>query len=448
MNIVAVAIDTLSARHMSCYGYHRKTTPFIDELARRSTLFETMYCCGIPTSPSFASFYTGQYPITHGIVSHGGMRPLPKEAPWFVKLLRRAGYATCAVDKLNTVEEWFTRGYEFYIDPQGPTQVSQQWPVGFAQQTEWPTFNRRAIPWLQSHAAEKFFLFVHYWDPHTAYMPPEEYRSLFYDGDPTDPSNHSLDGLERYPLGEAWRKWFDELRPGITDAEYIVAMYDSEIRYVDDGVRQLLETVDELGLTDDTMVIIFSDHGEMMYRHGIYFDHHGLYDPDIHVPLIIRWPGVAEEGHRVPHLVQHIDLAPTILEAAGIEIPEQMEGTSLLPYLKGEKDDPIYPYLVSEECTRMMKWALRTDRYKFILARERDYLGNPMRELYDLEEDPCELNNVYEERRDVGREMEEILEGWIQDMMKRYRLTEDPLIANGLTLGVDFRRWVKEHGYW
>lgn len=461
MNVIVIAIDTLSARHMSCYGYHRQTTPFIDALAERSVLFESLYCPVIPTQPSFTTFYTGQYPITHGIISHGGKRYLSEEAPWFVRLLRGAGYTTGAVDVLNRWKEWFARGYEFYIDPRPDQGV---WATG--QMIDWPTFNKRAIPWLRSHADEKFFLFVHYWDPHTPYLPPEGYRNLFYDGDPTDPKHRSLDGLDRHPLGKAWRTWFDAVQPGITDAEYIVALYDSAIRYVDDGVRQLLDTVDELGLTDETMVIIFSDHGEMMYRHGIYFDHHGLYDADIHVPLIISWPGVTKGGQRVPHLVQHIDLAPTILEAVEVEIPPEievawlhkigtiptperaMEGTSLVPYLKDLKQDAIYPFLVTAECTRMKKWALRTNQYKFILAREQDYLGNPMRELYDLEHDPMELNNIYADRREIGDDMARVLESWIGEMIKRNGLTEDPLIATDLSLGSDWLKWVKVHGYW
>ncbi len=225
-------------------------------------------------------------------------------------------------------------------------------------------------------------------------------------------------------------------------------MHDSEIRYADDGVKQLLTAVDDLGLKDDTLVIVFSDHGEIMYKHGIYFDHHGLYDEDIHVPLIVRWPGQARAGVRVPHLVQHIDIAPTILDAVGIEVPDEMEGTSLVPYLKGERNDPIYPFLVTEECTRMMKWGLRTRKYKFILSRQQDYLELPPCELYDLDDDPREMNNIAEDFPEVVQEMEQTLEGWISDIMRKNGLKEDPLVSNGVTLAADWVRWIREHGYW
>jgi arylsulfatase len=424
---------------MSAYGYGRSTTPCIDEYAKDAVLFESCYCQAIPTQPAYTSVYTGQYAITHGIVSHRGARDLDRAAPFLPELLQREGYTTCAVDDLYGHKPWLARGYEFYINPPRGAQRGQT--------TSCEQYNTRAIPWLRSHAREKFFLFVHYWDPHTPYLPPERYRHLFYDGDPCDPDNRSLEGLWQHPFGREWRTWFDRLMPGITDAEYIVAMYDSEIRYVDAGVQQLLDAIEELGLSEDTLVVIFSDHGEMMYHHGLYFDHHGLYDQDIHVPLIIRSPRSNNTGRRVPHLVQHVDIAPTILDLAGIPVPDAMEGTALTPYLSGERDDPIYPFLVTEECTRMMKWGLRTDQHKYILAREQDYLGGPMRELYDLQSDPSEMANLAEACPDLAAELEHTLEGWIAHMMEKNGLTADPLVAHGLTLGAGWVEWAGTHGY-
>jgi len=222
MNILLVAIDTLSARHMSCYGYGRKTTPFMDEYAKDAALFESLYCQAIPTQPSYTSVYTGQYVITHGIVSHGGKRALARNAPFLPAILGENGYTTCAVDNLYGHKEWLARGYEFYINPRLQGKYAQAVPC--------EQYNARAIPWLKSHAGEKFFLFVHYWDPHTPYIPPEKYRDLFYEGNPCDPSNKSLEGLWQHPFGKAWKQWFEQIKPGITDAEYIVSMYESEIR--------------------------------------------------------------------------------------------------------------------------------------------------------------------------------------------------------------------------
>jgi arylsulfatase A-like enzyme len=137
-----------------------------------------------------------------------------------------------------------------------------------------------------------------------------------------------------------------------------------------------------------------------------------------------------------------------MLDAVGIPIPPAMEGRSLVPYINGSLDEPIYPYLVTEECTRMMKWAIRTDSYKFILARQQDYRRGPMRELYDLTSDPNEMENIIDQHPEVANELETTLESWITTMMKKNGLTEDPLVANGLTLGADWFEWVKKHGYW
>ena len=126
-----------------------------------------------------------------------------------------------------------------------------------------------------------------------------------------------------HPLGETWREtWFNKLGGNITDANYIEALYDSEIRYCDEGIGQLLKTLDKLGVADNTLVVLMGDHGELMYRHGVFFDHHGLYDGNLHVPLIMRGPGVTPG--RIPHMTGHVDIAPTLLDLTGVEVPAAM----------------------------------------------------------------------------------------------------------------------------
>ncbi|HIJ65196.1 MAG TPA: sulfatase [Candidatus Hydrogenedentes bacterium] len=445
MNILFIAVDTLRADHLGCYGYTRNTSPYIDAFAAESVLFEAAVAPAIPTQPAFVTLNTGQYPITHGVVAHGGA-VVPHAAPWLPKQLQQAGYTTCAIDNLAEWGRGFRRGYEFYIDP------SQQFALPINCDNR--TINRRAIPWLQQHGHEPFFLFVHYWDPHTPYLPPRAYRTLFYEGDPSDPNNRSLDGLARHPLGQTWREtWFSKLGKNITDANYIEALYDGEIRYCDEGVGQLLDALEERGLAGNTLVVLTSDHGELMYRHGIFFDHHGLYDGNIRVPLIVRLPRGTQASRRpsfdapestgplprrIPLLVTHADLAPTILELAGVPVPETMEGTSLAPLLQDQSDTPLHEFVVSLECTWQMKWCIRTFQHKFILARAEDFYGSPPRELYDLQRDPNEFHNIVEKQPDIARHLEERLESWIAQKMGQNGLTEDPLIAHGLTLG---RAW-------
>ena len=210
-------------------------------------------------------------------------------------------------------------------------------------------------------------------------------------------------------------------------------------------------------MADDTLVMVLSDHGEMMYRHGIFFDHHGLYDGNLHVPLLVRWPGRIEPGTRVSQLLDHTDLAPTLLEAAGAGMPETMEGRSFLDLLSEGGERVQHDRLITQECTWQAKWAIRTDdlgpeasakgAWKFIKAREPDMHGSPMQELYDLKRDPNEMSNLVEHRPEVAVELEEQLETWIATMMAKSGLDEDPLVAQGITLGRDWRKWAEEKGH-
>ncbi|RKY04890.1 sulfatase [Candidatus Poribacteria bacterium] len=445
MNVLLIALDTVRADHLSCYGYRYETSPNLDRLAGEGVLFERMYTPGIPTQPSYTTIFTGQYSITHGIVTHGGTKEINPKSPWLPSILQRHGYTTCAVSNLWRMKSWFARGFEFYIDPSHRSK--------YLHTVDAETINSRAIPWLEAHHKEKFFMFVHYWDAHTPYLPPPELRRKFYDGDPFDPSNESLKPLWRQPFGEWWREsWFSQLKEDdreVTDADYIRALYDAEIYYADMAVGKLLETLEKCGVADDTMVIVTSDHGELLGEHDVFFDHHGLYEGNIHTPLIFRWrAGGVTGGRRVPHFVQHVDLAPTILDAAGIPIPDSMEGKSLLPYLRGESDEPIYSRIITQECTWQAKWAIRTDEYKLIAAREPDLHNMPMRELYHLKTDPEELNNIYLERWEVAEKLEAELEGWIKRMMEKNGLSQDPLVEQGITLGRRWHRWVEEKRYW
>ncbi len=426
MNLILIAIDTLRADHLGCYGYSRETSPNLDAFAREAVVGEQHIASAIPTHPAFVTINTGQPSITHGVVAHGGHAEIPPGAPWLPRALTDAGYTTCAVDNLSRWRLDFHRGFEFYIDPTQRRTLHVN-----ADSRE---INRRVLPWLDQHHTERFYLFIHYWDPHTPYLPPRAYRRLFYEGDPCGPAHRGLEGMERHPLGRMWREtWLDKLRPGITDPEYVVALYDGEIRYCDEAVGQLLERVAKLGIEEDTAVLILGDHGEMMYRHGIFFDHHGLYDGNLRVPFLLRAPGLAPRRYR--HMTAHQDVAPTLLALAGVEPPEAMQGVELGPWLRGEREDAAHPFLVCQECTWQMKWALRTPTHKLIVAREPDRYGNPARELYDLHTDPGELRNMAEEAPGLAGQLERQLEAWLTGHMAAAGLAEDPLRAHGLTLG-------------
>ncbi len=434
MKILMIAVDSLRADRLGCYGYDRPTTPFIDTLAGHSTVFENCYAPSIPTQPSFTTMFTGQWPTTHGIVAHRGRWSLGESAPFLPEYLQRAGYATAAVDNLAVHHKpWFSRGFDVCLNP----RESGTYPNCFR-------FNELAIEWLKARGREPFFLFVHYWDPHTPYMPPGRYRDLFYSSDPTVENRGSLDDFYRRPLRTWWpsgwlgrmaSEWPDAAGAQISDIEFVRSQYDAEVRCVDDGIQELLGALDELGIEEETAVFIFSDHGEELGEHGIYFDHHGLYESDIRVPLIVRWPGVDFNGTRVRSLVQHTDLAPTVLEGAGLPVPHKMDGRSMLPFIRGEADAGIGELLLTQECTWMAKWAVCEGGWKLIVAREPDFYGNPMLELYDLNGDPGERHNLARELPGRTQEMGEILASELSRRLARGGRTEDPVVAHGITLG-------------
>ena len=420
-------MDSLRADHLSCYGYPRATSPNIDALAEQGALCEKMFVSVLPTQPSYTTFYTGQHPLTHGVIGHGGSVELSPSAPFLPEILSRAGYTTCALDSLWGEKAWFGRGYEYYINPGLRHQLNLS--------VSCEELNARAIPWLREHAGEPFFLFFHYWDPHSPYTPPQQYLDLFYQGNPVDPSNHSLDRAWAHPISALVRDSCLRLPQGVaTDAEFGVALYDAEIRHNDDGIGEILAALEELGIAENTLVLLVGDHGESLTEHGIYFEHHGLYDATLHVPFVARWPGKIPEGLRLPQMLQSHDIAPTILDAASVPRPEAMDGLSFWPLLSGQQSSGGRSKIISLEATLQAKWCLRTEQFKFILAREPDFYGTAARELYDLIQDPDETRNLVEDRPDIAARMEAELESFIAEQLRKSGKKEDPLREHGISM--------------
>jgi arylsulfatase A-like enzyme len=200
------------------------------------------------------------------------------------------------------------------------------------------------------------------------------------------------------PFRDFFASW---MPPGITDKDYVIAQYDGAIAYMDACIQTLFNQMEELGILDDTIVIINADHGETLYDHECYFDHHGLYDPTLHVPLIIHYPPKVPAGVRVAGYNQHKDLLPTVLELAEIDPGDyQMDGRSLMPMIRGDvpsHEEEIY----LTECTWMRKHGWRTPEWKLIEALEPDFHFKPPVELYNLVQDPEENENLAEKEPEV-----------------------------------------------
>ncbi len=432
MNILLIVIDTLRADHLSCYGYFRETSPTIDRLAREGVLFENFYASGIATGPGFTSIITGLYPTSHKYYITPYDIPnayqLDDNIPVLAEILWDNGYVTAAVDNLINFRshmKHFVRGYEYYMNP---TKTSR-WVHHHVIADE---VNKKAIPWIRQHSYEKFFLFLHYWDPHAPYNQPEGYRSVFKHkkGDYSDLK--ILKAKAGYEYVPGWGK-IDEIIEEVNGKS--IDLYDGEILYVDHAVAEVIETLKDEGILDDTLIIITSDHGEQLGQHGIW-GHAGLHEPVIKIPLIMRYPKKLPKGLRVNGFAQHADIVPTILELANIKVEYNFDGESLLKLIKGDKiRDFVICETWGERCIIYNNWKLIV-HYPVELQVLHEIFPKPFKkrhfgptitilkkivkkenfgyELYNLEEDPMEVINLAEERMDLVKELKQMIDEWVR----------------------------------
>ncbi len=214
---------------------------------------------------------------------------------------------------------------------------------------------------------------------------------MFYHGNECDRKNKSMKPVMAFkPFCDFFRTW---MPPGITDKDYVIAQYDGAIAYMDACIQTLLAQLERLGIADDTIVVLNSDHGETLYDHECWFDHHGIYDNTLKVPLIIRYPKKVPAGLRVAGYNQQKDLAPTLLELAGVRTDIAFDGRSLMKLVRGRKAS-FESAMYITECTWMRKHGWRTPQWKLIIALEPDFHFKPEVELYNLVEDPDENSNV------------------------------------------------------
>jgi len=431
MKVILLVIDTLRADHLGCYGYHYDTSPNIDRLAKEGVIFEKAYPTDVPTQPSFTSMFTGLRGIQTGIVSHSETENLSEQIPCFPEILSQKGVTTAAVSTLYMMRRWFARGYQYYMDPVAGLRSR-------LQQVDAEEINSMALPWIRENKDKDFFIFIHYWDPHMLYLPPKPYRRLFYQGNESDPENHSLDVLKTQPVWPFAKGHLEAIGKNITDIKYVVAQYDGEIRYADDNVGELMDLLEDLGISDETAVILTSDHGESLGEHHFYFDHHGVYETTIHVPLIIKYPQEISEGTKVKDLVQStICIAPTILNLFGIDIPRSMEGKDLIKIAKGEEkgSEEIY----SNMGIWTAKRTIRTERWKLIKTLDKSFWETPEIELYDMKEDPDETENLASERPEIVDKLELKMERWVRKKLGKRIDPLELIVSHGLPV----YRWVE-----
>lgn len=442
-NVILVVIDSLRANELDIYGESNGespksngVSPNINSLANEGVVFEDAYATWNTTDQSLTTILTGKYPLSHGIVHHGDrieQRDLVTfdntRTKTLTEILRHYGYETMAVDWMG---RWFRRGFGYYdikkknlmkriafhakyvlahIDiflqyadkrkfaipsPKDVKGVLRTFLFSkeLAEIQDAAFVTDLATELIKGIKKDNFFLFLHYWDTHTPYNCPREYQSY----------------------------------RGSDRKERLTSRYVGAIKHVDQQLGRLFRELKGRNLWDNTIVIITADHGESLTEHGIFFDHHGLYDVTIHVPLILRYPRISGKAQRIKGFVQHTDLLPTILEALNIDAEKfHLDGTSLTPLIEHSVSG-IRPFIYCEESYVQKKRAIRTERYKYICAT--DGIGycsychkihGGAEELYDLKHDPFEKVNIVEGAPGIRKD----LKGKLDDFVTYLRLKRE-----------------------
>lgn len=387
-NVMVVSIDTLRARSVGTYGYPRDTTPFLDAWAKGGTLFENVATASVTTGPSHMSLFTGLYPENHGLRT--GLDRKLDGIPTLAALFRAAGYRTAAFteDGYIVYERGFGEGFAAYTENTGDEKRGPG--------TVRTTFGQ-ARRWLRRGGRDPFFLFVHTYQVHAPFDPPPLYRELF-----------AGDGM-----------------PGPDDPVLRMQRdrYDREIRFVDDMLRDLWKTLEDTGVARDTVVVVLSDHGEEFAEHGHYQHGGAVFEETLRVPWILRGPGVPAQ-RRIAAPVSLIDVAPTLLDLAGVTSPEDLDGTSLAPALRGEAPPGERTLFAEARARRRFRrpgvgelWnpplvAVRRGDTKFIVHRPES--GTPRApERYDLARDALERSPAPVESPDL-----EPLRALVDDYLK------------------------------
>lgn len=419
-NVLLIAIDSLRAQSMSCYGSDLLTTPHIDRFAQDATLFENTFSQHVPTTSAYASMLTGRDCFGTEVVALRHQGPLTDKAPTLAELLGKAGYNTSCVGFTGNPS---SRGFDNYLNYTSWGSWEDR-PLRKAE-----NLNDVAVPELTrlEETGKPWFVMLRHMDPHAPYLPPAPYDRMFFHGNECDPDNRSMDPVMSFkPFRDFFAAW---MPPGITDRHYVDAQYHGAIAYMDACLAVLFEQLRTMGVLDDTIVVINGDHGETLYEHECWFDHHGTYDNVLHVPLIIRYPKRMPAGRRIAGYNQHKNLVPTILDLAKVKTNAKFDGPSLTRLVDG-RDASFDSEFYITECTWMRKHGWRTPEWKLIVALEPDFHFKPEVELYNLVQDPQELKNVAKKHPDIVATLRQRMQAFIARREKETGIT-NPMLTQG-----------------
>ncbi|MDP6450563.1 MAG: sulfatase, partial [Lentisphaeria bacterium] len=365
------------------------------------------------------SMLTGRDCFGTEVVALRHKGPLTDKVRTLAEIFRDNGYASTCVGFSGNPS---ARGFDSYLD-------YEAWESGAASLPKAQDLNNVALPELErlSESDRPWFVMLRHMDPHSPYLPPEPFNRIFYQGDEFDPSNKSMDPVYAFkPFRDYFMYW---IPPGVTDKDYVIAQYDGAIAYMDACIQGIFEKLEMLGVADDTIVVLNGDHGETLYDHECWFDHHGIYDVTLRVPLIIRYAKKLPAGRRIPGYNQHKDLAPTLLELAGVKTKDKFDGASLMKLVKGKATSFESEFYITE-CTWMRKHGWRTPQWKLIVALEPDFHFKPPVELYDLIKDPDENVNLADKHPDIVATLTARMEAFIAKRETTLGVT-NPMLTQG-----------------
>ncbi|MFG0284496.1 MAG: sulfatase [Phycisphaerales bacterium JB039] len=464
-NILFIFTDDHGAQAISAYGSNRNTTPNIDRIAAEGMRFDNCFVTNAICGPSRAVILTGLHSHRNGFRQNGDQFDGSQRT--FPKLLQQAGYQTAMIGKWHLGTD--PTGFDYWdiLIGQGPYYNPPMIRNGERIEREGYTtdiITDLTIDWLEGRDPDKpFFLACQHKAPHRNWQPGPDHINDFDNVQIPEPATLFDDWSGRGPAAaeqemtvahhlsdfdlkltapgnltpEQLAIWENAYGPkneafraaNLTGADRVRWMYQRYVKdylrcvaSVDDGIGRLLETLDDLGLAQNTVVIYSSDQGWYLGEHG-WYDKRWMYEESFRMPLLVRWPGVIRPGSVDEHLVQNLDFAETFLDLAGVEVPDDMQGRSLAPLFKGEdpdwRDAVYYHYYEHPGVHNVQRhYGVRTDRYKLIHFYRAGYW-----ELFDLERDPDELTSVYDDP--AYADVVEELKAELQRLRAQYGVPDD-----------------------
>jgi arylsulfatase A-like enzyme/Flp pilus assembly protein TadD len=391
-HVILISIDTCRADHLSCYGYEKQTTPNIDEVARQGVLFEQAVTPVPLTLPAHTSMLSGTVPAYHGVHDNMEYQVSPANE-MLAEILKPQGYRTAAFVSSFVLDAQFgmDHGFDSYDD-----EFEDEHSYMQISERRGEEITRLSRQWLEQHGNENFFLFLHYYDPHTDYRPPEPFASTF---------------------GKS--------------------SYDGEIAYVDHCIGGVLDKLKELGLYDSALIIITADHGEGLGEHAENEHSYFIYQSVMHVPLIIKPPHF-KQVKIIKDYVGIIDIAPTILGGAGIEPPESIQGIDLSAAWSGDDFAGGDRYFL---CESFYPAKYGCNPLLGIVGAGYKYIQAPRPELYHLREDTAELNNLAPAQTYLARKYRSHLGKLLNEQIRPEK------IDNKLKLDIESIRRLESLGY-